>query len=127
MTTLSQARSNFALQKLISEQSNLNKEFGSYMAGLPSMVLTNGLAQAFAFIIQKEKPNQIKRKVVNWTVEWLADNGWIQGEAAELARDHLAFMRLLSTMDQSNYLACQRETLALWEWLKRYANSDMFS
>jgi CRISPR-associated protein Cmr5 len=124
-TTLSQERSNFALQKLIDAQSKVNKDFGSYMAGLPSMVLTNGLAQAFAFIIQKEKSN-IEREVVSWTIEWLATKGWVQENPETLKTDHRAFMQHLSQMDQSHYLACQRETLALWEWLKRYAKSDMF-
>lgn len=124
-TTLSQERSNFALNKLIAVQDKVNQDFGSYMAGLPSMVLTNGLAQAFAFIIQKEKSG-IKRDVVSWTIEWLATKGWVQANPATLQTDYLTFMQRLSQMEQSHYLACQRETLALWEWLKRYANPDMF-
>ena len=126
MTTLSQERSNFALKKLISAEGKINKEFGSHMAGLPSMVLSNGMAQSFAFIIQKKKLGTIERQVISWTVEWLSTKGWVNGNPDQLASDHLRFMQLLSEMDQSDYLSCQRETLALWEWLKRYANSDMF-
>jgi hypothetical protein len=36
-------------------------------------------------------------------------------------------MAQLSQMDQQEYLRAQEEALALWEWVKRYANAGIFS
>jgi CRISPR type III-B/RAMP module-associated protein Cmr5 len=120
--TLSQERSEFALRKL-AQQSSLDSDFASYLAGLPTMVLNNGMAQAFAFIISKNDRKALKRQVLSWTIEWLHSKRWVSLPATASDSD---FMRELSRMPQARYLACQRETLALWEWLKRYANSDLF-
>jgi CRISPR/Cas system CMR-associated protein Cmr5 small subunit len=36
-------------------------------------------------------------------------------------------MTVISEMSQSEYLHMQEETLALLEWVKRYANADLLS
>jgi len=35
------------------------------------------------------------------------------------------FIKELSGMDQIKYLTAQKETLALLEWVKRYANAEL--
>ena len=82
------------------------------------MVLVNGFAQALAFVIQKGK----QKVVVNWTIDWLDQQGLANAQGDQ----HLNFMTELSAMHQRKYLACQQETLRLWEWLKRYSGSRMF-
>jgi CRISPR-associated protein Cmr5 len=34
-------------------------------------------------------------------------------------------MKELTTMEQQQYLSAQNETLALLEWVKRFANADL--
>ncbi len=122
---LSQKRSKFALDKLdkLSAHGSLKEAgFDSYTAGLPSMVLSNGLAQTFAFILSKVSEKPKGKEVLNWTKEWLEEQGKIKETA-----DHKDFMKEISSMPQSQYLASQKECLLLWEWIKRYSNSNLFN
>ena len=114
--TLSQRRSLFALESL--GQAKVNDELKTLLQGLPSMVLANGFAQTLAFVIQKGKQSV----VVNWTINWLHEQGFVQSQE----KQYRAFMTEISVMEQRRYLDCQRETLRLWEWLKRYSGSGMF-
>ena len=120
---LSQKRSKYALEKLSEIQGEItnHKEYGSYTSGLPSMVLSNGLAQSFAFILGKKKQGTPEMKVIDWTIEWLGKQDLIKKTT-----NHRDFMKEISSMPQSQYLASQKECLLLWEWIKRYANSNLF-
>ena len=115
---LSQKRSKYALEKLSEIQGEItnHKEFGSYTSGLPSMVLSNGLAQSFAFVLSKKKQGTPEMKVIDWTIEWLGKQ-----ELIKKTTNHRDFMKEISSMPQSQYLASQKECLLLWEWIKRYA------
>ncbi len=121
---LSQKRSKYALEKLVQIQGELQGEkaqkFRSYTSGLPSMVLSNGLAQSFAFILGKQGNPEIK--VIDWTIEWLGKQDLIKKTT-----NRREFMKEISSMAQSQYLASQKECLLLWEWIKRYANSNLFN
>lgn len=122
--SLSQKRSKFALDKLSklrAQKSFKETGFDSYTSGLPSMVLNNGIAQTFAFILSKESEKPEGKEVLNWTKEWLEEQGRI-GKTA----NHEDFMKTISSMPQSEYLASQKECLLLWEWIKRYTNSKLF-
>jgi len=118
MQTLGQQRAEFALERITISLANKNKdfkkEFKSFSAGVPSMILMNGFGQALAFMVAK---NDEKHRIVfSILKKWLIQKGFVN--SASNTRD---FLLNIAQMDQKEYLAAQKETLALLEWVKRYA------
>lgn len=117
ITTLGQQRAKFCLEQL--ENISCNREdFKSFSAGLPAMILQNGFGQTLAFLVAKGKDKHLAGFTI--ITAWLVNQNLI---SAGLPKDTLT---QVSTMEQRNYLYAQRETLAMLEWLKRYANAELF-
>ncbi len=116
MRTLGQQRAEFALNKVMSIE--VNDEFASLANGAPSMILQNGLGLTAAFWKQKGNGNSGERytQLLGWVREWLNARKIISSS------DVASFFTALSKTDQMDYIKAQRETLALLEWVKRYAN-----
>ena len=120
MRTLGQKRAEFALNKVMElKEKNLSK-FKPFSAGAPSMILQNGFGQALAFWASKGKAEH--QAMLNIVSGWLCDNVHLV-QSTETP----AFLRELSTMDQRRYFEAQQETLAVLEWVKRYANAFLSS
>ena len=59
-------------------------------------------------------------------MRWLSyDNGKDIKNTFATKKDRIKFIKELSEMDQQKYLTAQKETLALLEWVKRYANAGL--
>jgi CRISPR-associated protein Cmr5 len=128
--TLGQQRAEFALKKL--EAINCNRDkFKKLCAGLPAMIMQNGFGQALAFLAAKgckTERNEIQEKrdsehVAAYSIilEWLEKMGFVkEGNLREK-------LMAITKMDQSTYLRAQRETLAMLEWLKRFAHAALFA
>lgn len=132
MRNLTQKRAKFALDKVNdiitpnSKYSNVNnKNFKSFAAGAPTLILQNGLAQALAFWAAKVKSNDTvtnEKYILHVITSWFSD----AENPLHFSKDNLdnfTFIKNILGKDQSEYLAIQRETLALLEWVKRYANA----
>lgn len=115
MRTLGQKRAEFALEKVVSIPQAKKEKFKPFSAGAPSMILQNGFGQALAFWVSKGKEEHMT--MISLVKEWLCSNNFAQGQSTT------DFLRDLSQIDQRKYLAAQKETLALLEWVKRYANA----
>jgi len=128
MRTMAQKRAEFALKKVLLVQ---DKDFKSFSAGTPSMILQNGFGQTLAFWLAKgTKDGKLKDhdkhiEMFDMVKDWLSlkkgdvDNCFVN------ETDRTKLIMELSTMDQRSYLAAQKETLALLEWVKRFANADL--
>jgi CRISPR-associated protein Cmr5 len=128
MRTLGQKRAEFALNKVLGITKDLNekakKEFKSFSAGAPSMILQNGYGQALAFWLSKKTAKHFN--LFDIVMNWLSyDNGKDVKNAFASEKERKEFIKELSEMDQSKYLAAQKESLALLEWVKRFANADL--
>jgi CRISPR-associated protein Cmr5 len=55
----------------------------------------------------------------NIVKEWLCQQKFAAGNT------FTDFIENISQMEQSQYLTAQKETLALLEWVKRYANAGL--
>jgi len=117
MRTLGQKRAEFALNKILEIPKDKKERFEPFSAGAPSMILQNGFGQALAFWIAKGKNEH--KTMFNIVKEWLCLNNLAKGQ------DVTAFIRDISEMKQSDYLTAQKETIALLEWVKRYANAGL--
>jgi CRISPR-associated protein, Cmr5 family len=135
MRTLGQKRAEFALEKVLAIPEGKKKDFKTFSAGAPSMILQNGFGQALAFWLSKgtDKELNIKKDdkhivLFDMIWKWLpyekddVENRFVEKDKAKTRTD---LIRQLSGMNQSKYLTAQKETLALLEWVKRYANADL--
>lgn len=122
--TLGQKRSAFALEKVSQVAA---EKFDKLVSGLPAMILQNGLGQTLAFLLSKAtKDGSLKEETSHYSaymimVSWQKELGRLK--KIEPPGDVL---KEISVMAQSDYLEMQVETLALLEWVKRYANADLF-
>jgi CRISPR-associated protein Cmr5 len=126
MRTLGQKRAAYALQEVLGNRCDKPKEFKTFCAGAPAVVLQNGFGHALAFWYSKSKNNQVDKHLVLLDIirNWLyrKDDG-VQNNFIQPCQTTKEMVASLSNMSQQEYLAAQGETLALLEWVKRYANA----
>jgi len=121
MTTIGQERSGYALEKVLRAGSGKVDKFDSFTAGAATMILQNGFGQSMAFWLQKSKnkKNDKHGELLEIIREWLDKKGMIKSS------DSVSFIKSLADVKQEEYLAAQKEVLALLEWIKRYANAGL--
>lgn len=123
---LSKARSQFAYQKVVdaiakypnvidektkkSVPSKQQKEYKAYIKKIPMMILTNGLGATFAFVYSKKKNGNAYELIYNQTKEWLTVH----------QNDEL--VKWIIDQESPEYRAVTNEVLALFNWLKRFAD-----
>ena len=125
MRTLGQKRAEYALGKVLAIPGGKKKEdFKSFSAGAPSMILQNGFGQALAFWLSKGTDKHIT--IFDMIKNWLSyEKDDVKNSFVTKTENPVDFIKELSGMDQIKYLTAQKETLALLEWVKRYANADL--
>ena len=121
-TTLGQQRAQFCLEQLKKLDTAIRKDFKPFTAGLPAMILQNGFGQALAFLVAKSSDDGLDKHKAAFQImtAWLKQRGLLTGNSAG------EYLENIALMDQRDYLHAQRETLAMLEWLKRYANAELF-
>ncbi|MCG0314484.1 MAG: type III-B CRISPR module-associated protein Cmr5 [Calditerricola sp.] len=122
-----------------------NDKYVAYVRRLPSLIQTNGLGAALAFVFAKAKFGGDKRgndakayeliyqQLREWLFahspirdELLAVRDRVQRENANLYKDEKEreqqlFIDTLISLDADTYRATTRETLAFLQWLRRFA------
>ena len=123
--TLSQKRAEYSLKEVLDLKCN-RKDFMTFSAGAPSMILKNGFGQTLAFWLSKGSDKDLKLKendkhiiLMRIVMRWLLLNSLIN------AQDEKTFLLKITEMSQKEYLLCQQETLKLLEWVKRFANAEL--
>jgi len=120
-STLAQRRSLFALDK-VRDASKIDK-FDKLTLGLPAMILQNGFGQTLAFLLAKAKGNEKDHHTAAFDII----TSWLETTHILKKRDRAEVMKEISQMPQSEYLRAQEEALAILEWVKRYANANLFT
>jgi CRISPR-associated protein Cmr5 len=125
MRTMAQKRAEYALKEVLNLGCD-RKEFKTFSAGAPSVILQNGFGQTLAFFIAKGTDKELNLKsndkhivILNIIRKWLVDNGFAEGD------NEKEFIENIAKMDQQQYLLAQEEILKLLEWVRRYANADL--
>lgn len=131
MISQNQKRAAYALEKVKAYLYSLKsekdkKEFKSFVAGLPAMILQNGFGLTMAFLLSKQKDSEkTKQKVAfdqikEWVVECseITKNYFKDTNARSNDKD---FLLHINKLDQIQYRTIQQEALNLLEWIKRYA------
>lgn len=120
--TLQQKRAAFALNEIskIAEKNNgkISADLASFIVGMPTMILANGIGQTFAFLLSKDKEKQ--QTTFDIMKKWI-----IQKEPDIFSQelDNMQFLQTFNSISQHQYLDIQHEELRLLEWLKRYARA----
>mgnify|MGYP001119098599 CR=1 FL=1 len=119
--TLGQERAEYALDKVnVVLKKSFRDKFKPLSSSASSMILKNGFGQTLAFWLAKSKMEQGKHlELFNIVKDWLTDKKFVHIDG----HDEKAFVMSISKMSQEKYLMAQNETIALLEWVKRYANA----
>ena len=115
--TLGQQRAAYCLEMLKNLHCSRD-EFKPLSAGLPSMILQNGFGQTLAFLLAKGKDKH--QAAFGIIANWLVERNLLKADRP------VEILFQINQMPQNQYLQAQRETLAMLEWLKRYANAALF-
>ena len=121
MNTLGQQRAEYCLEKLEKLPKDLRSDFKPFTAGLPALILQNGFGQALAFLKAKANGPDKHQEAFSIIVAWL-----VKRDILKNAGNDTEYLKQISRMEQQAYLHAQKETLAMLEWLKRYANAELF-
>ncbi len=127
MKSIAQLRAQYALNKANEIKSKYNndlnnKNYKSFVAGCPTMILQNGLGQALAFWAAKSKTNPEKKEgqILEVIREWFNnDNNPLKLKNTN-TKD---FIEKLMQKNQNEFVLIQKETLLMLEWYKRYVNA----
>lgn len=127
MKSIAQLRAQYALGKVDEIKSKYNndlnnKNYKSFVAGCPTMILQNGLGQALAFWAAKSKNNPVKKEgqIIEVIRKWFKDqNNQLKIEN----EDPKDFIEKLMQKNQNEFVLIQKETLLMLEWYKRYVNA----
>jgi CRISPR-associated protein Cmr5 len=121
MNTIAQTRSKFALEelkKLKPVKPADQEKFKKLSAGLPAMILQNGLGHSLAFLLAKGKGEH--------TIAFEMIAAWLKNQGIVKDDSYGKVVAELSTIPQADYLRGQEEALRVLEWVKRYANAGIF-
>ena len=129
MKTKGQERAAFAYKKVAEALDKLGdekaKEFSSFVAGLPAMILQNGLGHTLCFLLakaadQKEKRYKTEGKDAKYWLSFDAIAEWFnkQNLLPYNPQDPTKTLEELTEKEALEYLALQEEALRFLEWFK---------
>lgn len=130
--TLQQKRAAFALEK-ISEIANnaggkISKDLSNFIVGMPTMILTNGIGQTFAYLLSKVKDKheaERDKHAITFKImmQWILKKKPDIFGTIDINNIKFEFLKKFNSLTQQQYLEIQHEELRLLEWLKRYARA----
>jgi CRISPR-associated protein Cmr5 len=107
---LARERSQFAYECVENvNKTDAKKDYQSYVKKIPMRILTNGLGATFAFVYSKKKDGNAYDLIFKQTAQWLQQN-------------ENDFMKWIISRESPEYRAVTNEVLALFNWLKRFAD-----
>ena len=103
------------------------KKYRGYIRNIPSMILNNGLGSTIAFIFSKRLKNEgvVYNQIAENIYDWLREEQnryLIILDNKENPEDKLKELTdKIINLDSQEYIAVTNEVLALFGWLKRFA------
>jgi CRISPR-associated protein Cmr5 len=117
ITDLEKERAEFAFERVeevvnkYGKDSKISNEYKSYCKKIPTMIQTNGLSATLAFMYSKKKTYEI---IYNQIDKWLKEERKLKDNNEEL-------VRWIIFLDSSKYKFITSEVMALFLWLRRFA------
>lgn len=100
------------------EDSKEAKSYKSYTRKIPMMIKTNGLGNTFAFILAKRSGRNAYTLIYEQIEEWLKNDHKIYLLDEKENED---LVKIFIQLDSAKYRAVTVEVLALFNWLRRFA------
>ena len=112
---LEQGRAEYAY-KCADEGKQYGSDYKSYAKKVPMLIKTNGVGATMAFVFSKSKgkENDAWGLIYKQTKKWLEDRKLIETNTKDLSK-------LLCGIPSPQYRAITNEVLALFTWLRRFA------
>ncbi len=114
-----QGRAKFAydcVQKVVQDKdTEWQKKYKSGAKKLPTLIQTNGLAQALAFINNRDEGN---KELYNMIGKWLNRKQLVKNSDSEL-------VDIVISKPSNEYRRITTETLALLNWVRRFVDGLM--
>jgi len=126
---IEQGRANFAYKKALEAQKNLgknDKKYKSYVKKIPMLIKTNGLGATLAYIKSKVKSKSEdgnvseEGKVYGLIYEHLTE--WLKCDEKRLVNIDDDLVKVIISLNSSEYRAVTNEILAFLNWLRRFAD-----
>lgn len=101
--------SKFAFEQVSEVNGESFQKYRSLVRSLSATILTNGYGLAMAFLYSKKEGKALYKHIETWLIQQgLLDNGE-------------RLISYIAESDKDTYRLLESETLALLEWLKRFA------
>ncbi|MBC7319182.1 type III-B CRISPR module-associated protein Cmr5 [bacterium] len=94
------------------------KEYRSYIRRLPTMILTNGLGQALAFVVAKSENGNAYKLIYKQLTNYMKSKYITK---IQMPQDEKEFLKWVISCDSQTYRYITQEILAFLNWLKRFA------
>lgn len=95
-----------------------SKNYKSYVKKVPMLIKTNGLRAAMAFIYAKARKEEAYRHIYEQMGKWLQVNPI---KAIDMDTNRDAIISKVLSLEGKDYRMITLEILALFTWLKRFA------
>lgn len=125
--TLEQERAKYAWEqvKRVKGDSKIEARYSSYVKKMPALILTNGLGNALAFTRSKFGPESEEKLRVDakaYKLLYQHLNGWFSKQA-QVNKDILDW--IVNDASSLEVLRITEETIALLNWMKRFADAEL--
>lgn len=124
--TLDQQRAQHALAQIqsLANDPKYDGKYVSYVSALPATIVMNGLGQALATELAKDKgKGKSHRRLFDHLANWLTEPGQPLGKLSK--SDRTKPQAVLSSLMESEqgYVNAQAESMAYINWLKQFARA----
>lgn len=106
-------------RKLKNVQYKKDDKYKSYVKKIPMMIKTNGLGGTFAFVLSKSE-NDPKKDKNSYNLIYTQTKEWLKEKFPEMGDKDL--VEYIISKDSNQYRALTIETLAFFNWLRRFAD-----
>lgn len=123
LRTLEQDRANFAWNcvKKIKNQDEIEKRYKSFVKKSSALVLTNGLGNTLVFYQSKSGENKPEAQAYKRLYEHI--DAWLRSQKL-IDQDVMQWIKSENT-SSLDVIKATKETLALINWLKRFADAEL--
>jgi len=124
--TLDQQRAEHALNQIqrLAKETDYDGMYVSYVSALPATIVMNGIGQALATELAKDKgKGQSHRRLFDHLASWLTNEGQPLSAVRGAAREQPQSVLTALMESQQTYVNAQAEAMAYINWLKQFARA----
>lgn len=120
INSLEQRRANAAYKFA---QEGKTKEYKSLVKKTPVLIKNNGLGSTYAYLFAKSQKDHLSKLLCDQTLAWLKQDPkrLIEDSLKDTDGKDRPLVEILISLDSATYRAVTNEVLALFNWLRKFA------